>query len=82
MEAFLGMICLFPQNRGIYGWAKCNGQLLQIAQNQALYAIIGTEFGGDGRTTFAVPNIPPLKPTNGGDVDYYICLSGVWPSAD
>lgn len=39
------------------GWALCNGQLLSIAQNQALYALLGTTYGGDGRTTFALPDL-------------------------
>jgi microcystin-dependent protein len=39
------------------GWAQCNGQLLPINQNQALFALLGTMYGGDGRTTFALPNL-------------------------
>jgi microcystin-dependent protein len=39
------------------GWAPCNGQLLPIAQNQALFALLGTNYGGDGRTTFGLPNL-------------------------
>ncbi len=39
------------------GWAQCNGQLLQINQNQALFSLLGTTYGGDGRTTFALPNL-------------------------
>ncbi len=39
------------------GWAACNGQLLNIAQNQALFALLGTRYGGNGQTTFAVPNL-------------------------
>jgi microcystin-dependent protein len=86
MEAFVGLICLFPQNssspfvpRG--EWMKCDGRILQIPQYQALYAVIGNEFGGNrAAQTFAIPNIPPLKPANGGDVDYYICFNGVFPS--
>lgn len=39
------------------GWAKCDGQLMPISQNQALYSLLGTQFGGDGRTTFALPDL-------------------------
>jgi len=85
MEAFIGLICLFPQNsnspcvpRG--EWMKCDGRILQVDQYRALHAVIGNEFGGNGRTEFAIPNIPPLKPANGGDVDYYICFNGLFPS--
>jgi len=84
MDAFIGLICLFPQNsyntfvpRG--EWMRCDGRTLQISQYQALYAVIGREFGGNGSTEFAIPNIPPLKPANGGDVDYYICINGIFP---
>ena len=58
MENYLGEIRLFPYNRIPNGWLACNGQTLPINQNQALYSLIGTKFaGGDGRTTFALPNL-------------------------
>jgi microcystin-dependent protein len=58
MENYLGEIRLFPYNRIPRGWLVCNGQILSMSQNQALYALIGTKFyGGDGKTTFAVPNL-------------------------
>jgi len=50
------------------GWAQCNGQLLPINQNQALFSLLGTTYGGDGRTTFGVPNLQgrtPVHPGNG-----------------
>lgn len=56
-EPFLGMIALFGFNFAPRGWAFCNGQLLSIAQNSALFALIGTMYGGDGQTTFALPNL-------------------------
>ena len=52
----------FPPN----GWAFCNGQLLQISQNQALFSILGTTYGGDGRTTFALPNLQGRIPLHQG----------------
>ena len=48
------------------GWAECNGQLLQISQNQALFALLGTQFGGNGTTTFAVPDLRGRVPMGNG----------------
>lgn len=66
-EPFLGeiriMSFVFPPK----GWALCNGQTLQISQNQALFSLMGTTYGGDGRTTFAVPNLPARAPMHVGD---------------
>ncbi len=80
MEFFIGQICLFPWSWAPRGWAKCEGQMLPINQNQALFALIGTEFGGDGRTTFALPNLPPVKAERGGDAAYFINMQGMFPS--
>ncbi len=55
-EPFLGEIRLFSFNFAPKGWAMCNGQLLAINQNQALFSLLGTTFGGDGRVNFALPN--------------------------
>ena len=54
---FLGEIKLFAGNFQIRGWAYCNGQLLSIAQNDALYTLLGTTYGGDGVNTFGLPNL-------------------------
>ena len=48
-------------------WAQCNGQLLPIAQNQALFSLLGTTYGGDGRTTFALPNMQGRTPLHFGN---------------
>ena len=80
MEFYIGQICLFPWDWAPRGWAKCDGQLLSISQYTALFALIGTEFGGDGRTTFALPKLPAVQAENGGDVAYYINLQGIFPS--
>ncbi len=56
-EPFLGEIRMVSFNFAPKGWALCNGQLLPINQNQALFALLGTTFGGDGRTNFALPNL-------------------------
>ena len=57
MEEFIGVVKLFAGNFAPRGWALCNGQLLSIAQNSALFAILGTTYGGNGQTTFALPNL-------------------------
>jgi len=54
---FLGQISTFGFGFPPKGWALCNGQTLAISQNQALFSLLGTQFGGDGRTTFALPNL-------------------------
>lgn len=64
------------------GAATTEGQILPISANQALYALIGTSFGGDGRTTFALPNIAPLTSGNGGTVWTYILTDGPVPSSN
>jgi microcystin-dependent protein len=65
---FLGEVDLFAGNFAPRGWASCEGQLLPIAQNQALFSILGTTYGGDGRTTFALPDLrgrTPIGPRTG-----------------
>ena len=56
MNPFIGQIMLFAGNFAPRGWAFCEGQLLPIAQNTALFSILGTTYGGDGRTTFGLPD--------------------------
>ncbi len=56
-QPYLGEIILVPYNFAPRGYALCNGQLLNIAQNQALFALLGTYYGGNGQTTFALPNL-------------------------
>lgn len=56
-EAYLAEIRGFAGNFAPRGWEYCNGQLLAISSNQALYSLIGTTYGGDGRTTFALPDL-------------------------
>ncbi|MCA9875219.1 MAG: tail fiber protein [Anaerolineales bacterium] len=82
MDFLIGQICMFPWDWAPRGWVKCDGQLLRIEQNTALFALIGTEFGGDGVQTFALPKLAPIKSENGGDVDYYINLRGIFPARD
>ncbi len=67
-EPFVAEIRIFAGNFAPRGWAFCDGQLLPIAQNTALFSLIGTTYGGDGRTTTALPNMEgraPLHPGRG-----------------
>ena len=57
MDPFIGEIKMFGGNFAPRSWAYCSGQLLAISQNSALFAILGTIYGGDGRTTFALPDL-------------------------
>jgi microcystin-dependent protein len=65
-DPFVGEIRTFGFNFPPTGWAQCNGQLLPISQNTALFALLGTYYGGDGRSTFALPNLQGASPMNQG----------------
>ena len=62
MEPYIGQISVFPFGFAPKGWAQCNGQLLPINQNQALFSLLGTQFGGNGTTNFALPNLQSRTP--------------------
>ncbi len=67
-DPFIAEIRIFPFNFAPRGWAWCDGQLLPIAQNTALFSLLGTTYGGNGQTTFALPNMQgraPLQPGQG-----------------
>ncbi|MEA3210574.1 MAG: hypothetical protein QOE70_3631 [Chthoniobacter sp.] len=66
-EPFLSEIRIMSFNFPPKGWAFCNGQLLPINQNQALFALLGTNFGGDGRVNFALPNLQGKTPIHVGN---------------
>ncbi len=63
---FLGEVKICSFNFAPRGWAMCNGQLLPINQNQALFSLLGTMYGGDGMTTFALPNLKGRVPVHVG----------------
>jgi microcystin-dependent protein len=63
---YLGEIRLFTGNFAPKGWAFCNGQLMAISQATALFSLLGTTYGGDGKTTFALPNYQDRVPVNQG----------------
>ena len=67
-DPFIAEIIMFAGNFAPRGWAFCNGQLLSISQNTSLFSLVGTTYGGDGRTTFALPDLRgrvPLHPGTG-----------------
>ena len=67
-DQFLAEIRIFPFNFPPTGWAFCNGQLMPISQNTALFSLLGTTYGGDGKSTFALPDLQgsaPMQPGQG-----------------
>ncbi|MGH7063964.1 MAG: phage tail protein, partial [Stellaceae bacterium] len=66
MEPFLGQITLFGCNFAPVGWALCEGQLLSIAQNTALFSLLGTNFGGNGTSIFGLPDLRGRVPLGVG----------------
>ena len=73
---YLGQVFLFAGNFPPRGTAFAHGQLLSIAQNTALFSVLGTMYGGNGSTTFALPKMQGLEPAG---VNYVICLGGIFP---
>ena len=83
-EPFIGEIIRFTGNYAPRYWAFCEGQLLQISQNTALFSIITNTYGGDGRTTFALPDLRKQEKTDplvkDGRGRHIIALEGIYPS--
>jgi microcystin-dependent protein len=65
-DPFVAEIRIFPFNFAPTGWAFCNGQLMPISQNTALFSLLGTTYGGDGKSTFALPNMQGNAPMHPG----------------
>ena len=65
-DPFVAEIRIFPFNFAPKGWAMCNGQILPISQNTALFSLLGTTYGGDGKSTFALPNMEGNAPMHPG----------------
>jgi microcystin-dependent protein len=76
MDAILGSLLLVPFNWAPLGWLPCNGMAMQINQNAALFSLLGTQFGGDGHSTFALPKLeaPAVN------LHWIICTEGMYPS--
>jgi microcystin-dependent protein len=77
---FVGQVALFAFNFCPTGWLPLNGQLLPIAQNTALFSLLGTNYGGDGITTFALPKWGQAYTANGFPYTACIATQGVFPS--
>jgi microcystin-dependent protein len=80
MESYLASIIMFAGNFAPRGWLFCDGSILSIAQNTALFSLLGTTYGGDGKTTFALPNLKTQVPATDWGVHYIICVEGIYPS--
>ncbi len=80
MEPLLGQIQAFAFNFAPRGWMMCQGQQLPIEQNQSLFALLGTTYGGDGRTTFALPDL--TQQSKADNLNYCIAVNGVFPTRD
>ena len=65
-DQFVGEVRMFSGNFAPNGWAFCNGQVLPISQNTALFSLLGTNYGGDGRSTFGLPNLQGAFPMHAG----------------
>jgi microcystin-dependent protein len=79
-EPFLGEIMIVPYTFCPKGWLPTDGRLMSITQNTALFSLLGTNFGGDGRLTFALPLAKPMFDANGVPLMQCISLFGVFPS--
>ncbi len=83
-DPFVAEIRMFGFNFPPRGWAQCNGQLLPISQNTALFALLGTTYGGDGKSTFALPNLEGSVPIHQGQgpglSSYFLGQSGGTPT--
>lgn len=66
-EPFIAEIRIYPYTFAPRGWSYCNGQLLPLAQNTALFSLLGTNYGGDGKSNFALPNLQGSAPMHWGD---------------
>jgi microcystin-dependent protein len=82
MDPLLGSLLLVAFDFVPRGWLPCDGQILSIAQNTALFALLGVKYGGNGTTTFALPNLNGAKPmtdAGGAKLSWVICTEGVFP---
>jgi microcystin-dependent protein len=73
-DQFVAEIRIFPFNFAPLGWAMCNGQLLPISQNTALFSLLGTTYGGDGKSTFGLPDLQgnaPMHPGQGAGLSLH-----------
>ena len=76
-DSYLGDVRAMSFDFAPHGWAPCKGQLLPIAQNQALFSLLGAAYGGDGKTNFALPALAGVPAQNGKTLNYCICVQGM-----
>lgn len=81
MEEYIGAISHFAFDYSPANFVRCDGSALWVNQYSALFALVGTMYGGDGITRFAVPDLRGKSPLDKSPTDchYYICAFGVWP---
>ncbi len=81
MDPMLGEIRLFPYPYAPVGWLACQGQILNIVDNEALFSLLGTTYGGNGSVTYALPDLRAKNPATGSAevVGYCVCVNGVYP---
>ena len=88
MSLYLGQMQLLPYNYTVVYWERCDGHLLPIKDNEGLFSLIGNIYGGDGTTTFALPDlrnaVPYRFPESCGEpmCAYYICNEGIYPRSE
>jgi microcystin-dependent protein len=83
MDGYTGTVLLFAGNYAPQNWASCEGQVLPIEQNQVLFSIIGSQFGGDGSTNFALPDLRKAAPAGpNSTLRYIICVMGLYPNRE
>lgn len=78
MEYLLGQILLLPYDFNVVQLTRCNGDSIQISENQALYSLLGDKYGGDGRTYFKLPDLRGAEAVPG--LCYHIAMHGIYPS--
>ncbi len=79
-DPFVGEIRLFPYSFAPRNWAACDGALLPINRWQVLFALLGTAFGGDGQTTFGLPDLRKSVPSSMAQGGYFIATQGAFPA--
>ena len=88
MDEMLAVIKLFAGSYVPVGYLECNGQVLLIMNNQALFSLLGTNYGGDGVKTFQLPDLRPLdasgkkRPWNSDEPRSIMCVQGIYPLRD
>jgi len=82
MDEYLGIVKLYAGNFAPRGWTYCDGQLLSLSQNTALFSLLGTTYGGDGISTFGLPKLDSIKSGKDAEIKYIICLEGMYPSRE